>query len=89
MILLSGVIIGGPEGSLTAHSQVLERGISGLAEDPPGERNVPGLVSLDRGHEAAEDVLGDVLSFAAVVNDARDVPADIVGEAHVQEVERA
>ena len=74
---------------LPAGAHVVEREVARHGGDPGGERHVALLVAVDRRHQLREHVLRDVLGLVAVADDPAHVRAHVVGEAHVEEVQRA
>ena len=77
------------EWDLPPGAQVVEGRVALHTQDPGRERNLARLVAMDCGDQLGEDVVGDVLGLVAVAHDAADQAADVIGVAHIEEVERA
>jgi hypothetical protein len=67
--------------------QMIERRVARDPHDPGRERDSAFLVLGDRRHQLGEHVVGDVFRLVVVAHEAVDVAQDVIGEAHVEEVD--
>src|SRR3954471_24581873 len=67
---------------------MVDRDVVGHAQEPRRERHRLFLVAADRGDEAREDLLADVLGLVLVAQDAAGVAVDVVAVLDVQPLDR-